>query len=163
MRLDSCLLEMGRPSVPFAYVSITSAVLVYIPRLAGLAGLPPADAARLASQCASLLLRCGAVALRSQPAPQEAKLNCLATVLLALEHTFLLVQKATHPDDKAAFLRHAPPAFVTDLLRAACTTLSATPTEQQRPGAGAVHGPYCRLLWLQRYVAAAFRMPNWTK
>ncbi len=139
-QLNTCLLDTGSPKALLAYLSAATLAIDASAALAGLVSMESAAAARLASQCAPLLLGCGAAALRLQPWPglqaTRTKSSYVAMMLIGLQQIFRLAQKATVPGDKEAFLRHAPPAQVMHLLRAA---LSATPAQQEHPGEGAVH------------------------
>ncbi len=100
-------------------------------------GVEPAAVARLATQCAPLLLERGAAALRLYALlPPDDALLFMAVLLGALQQTFNMAQKATCSGDKAAFLRHAPPAQVTSLLQATCDALAAVPAHMHHPGEG---------------------------
>lgn len=142
-RLGACFSQLDLSQtrsqpVLIAYATAASLAVAATTRLADMAGMAAEPAAALAGQCADMLLRCGAVALRSQPAhPLDVRLNLLGALLSAIDRAGTLAQHAVLSGSSAApFLDRVPASRVLDLLQTAAAALSESPAHMQAPGEG---------------------------
>lgn len=83
VQLNSWLPNASSPTVLLSYTADVGSTVCAATVLADLTDMPPAAAACFASQCTPFLLRCGTAALQAL-LPQDVKLSCAATLLIAL-------------------------------------------------------------------------------
>lgn len=88
-----------------AYFSAACMVAAPAASLANLLAMKPEPAARLASQCAQLLLRCGTAALQAQQlSPPVTRLWLVDVLLPGLEQVLLMARSRAAGDSLAAFV-----------------------------------------------------------